>query len=420
MENSANKRRAILSSCFGSIPMVMVQDSAVIMLFATMLGAGETTMMLTTAAPGVMNCLLMAPAALFATRAGYRKSVAVSCWWGAASLLFLAACPWMGGMGPAALLLGVFSFGGSLALYFSAWVPFMTTFLEKDERSAFLGLKRFCWLLTAALFFFLCGLMIGKNPPMWKLQAVIVVTAAALLARAFLVDRIKASEEKAGAVPFLEGFKRFAANKPLAGFSVYLAFLYLAANSTIPLALVFLKKQTSTPDNVVVMISSLALCGTLSGYLCCGRLGWSDTRKMLLGAHCAFAFVCLGLFFVAGDGFWHVGLMASLLVVFGFFSACASVAVGTEIMALASPRNKAVDMAFASVLYAGGVGGSRLLSALVMGSGALSARWRLGPLELGPCQTLWLACAVAVALACLLLPFVPAVFPEGKDSSFHA
>jgi Asp/Glu/hydantoin racemase len=62
---------AIMSACFGSLSAVMIRDSAVIILFAGILGASSMLAMATTALFGVMNCLFLIPAAYISAKVGY-------------------------------------------------------------------------------------------------------------------------------------------------------------------------------------------------------------------------------------------------------------------------------------------------------------------------------------------------------------
>jgi len=408
---SDNQKYGILSACFGSIPMVMIQDSAIIILFATLLGCSDMIMMLTTAAPGIMNCLLIIPGAFIAAKFGYKKIISLTSWYGTIMLLLLASSPFFGLFDKYVLLFAVFAFCVSVAIYFSAWVPLMENFLQPETRSEFLGRKRFFWRLTSFLFFLISAAVIGKKPPLWKLQSIIVIAAMALPVRAFYINKIKVKEKKSKLLSIRTNLIMSVSNKPLISFSIYLAFLYLAANSTIPLAFIFLKKHSSTPDNIIVMISSLIVGGALLGFLCSG---WSfrrlSNKKILLSTHVAFALINILLFFISANTDFMLILMSSLLTIYGFFYACASVVLGAEIMALANPDNKAVDIAFASMMYSIGIGGSRALTSAILGSGILAQKWQLGTMHFTMYHTMFLGYGVAVIIATILLAIVPMMF----------
>ena len=69
----SGERRAIASSCCGFTGEAVLTESAVIMLFAGMLGAGEALKLLTTAVFPFLSGLLMLPMAYLAMRKSCRK-----------------------------------------------------------------------------------------------------------------------------------------------------------------------------------------------------------------------------------------------------------------------------------------------------------------------------------------------------------
>lgn len=72
------------------------------------------------------------------------------------------------------------------------------------------------------------------------------------------------------------------------------------------------------------------------------------------------------------------------------------------------------SMAFCGSCYAAGVGGSRLLTSLILGSGILAPEWFLGSIKFSHYQTLFLVYGCAITFVCLLLVLVPAIFPKGN------
>lgn len=109
-----------------------------------------------------------------------------------------------------------------------------------------------------------------------------------------------------------------------------------------------------------------------------------------------------------------LALITLLLAAYGFFIACSSIAISTEAMSLSSASNKAMSIAFCGSCHAAGVGGSRLVASLILGSGMLAPEWSLGPLRITCYQTLFLLYGCAVMFVCLLLVLVPAIFPKGR------
>jgi MFS family permease len=409
------RRDAIASACFGSLPSVMIQDSAVIILYAGILGAGDMLSLITTSVFGVMYCLMLIPFAYFSDRSGFKNTIIRSNLIGFATVILLSCSPFFGGGAKSVMMIAILVFGICMTAYAAAWFPLLDEFLREKERGNFFGMLRFSWQLTSVVFFFCCGLIIGKTPPVWILQIIIAVTAFGLLGRVFYVLRLPSDNYKEKKhLNFSASLGEALGNKPLAGFSVYLAFLYLAAGATLPLTFLYLKKYLLVPDNIVVIISSLALGGSIVGFLCAGRIIMKlGIKRVLLGVHFSFALVNFVLFFLSSTSGWCLVVITALLAFYGFFMACSSVAVSSEMMALASPENKAMAMAFCGSMYSAGMGGSRLLSSLVIGSGVLSPEWYIGSLKFSHYQTMFLGYGLAIMFVCTLLVVVPAVFPKG-------
>ena len=411
-QRSRAKSDAIKSACWGSLSSVMIQDSAIIILFATILGAGDMLSMVTTSTQGIANCLLLIPAAYLSSKLGYKKAIMQFTAIGAAMIMLLAASPWFGEWAKPVLLISIIMFSMCMTAYGAAWFPLLDGFLLREDRGGFFGMLRFSWQTFSVIFCFVCGLIIGENPKIWMLQIIIVISGVGLLGRMYHVGRIPDGHQEKENIDLMDGINEAISNKPLTGFSVYICCLYLAAYSTPPLTFIYIKKYLLVPDNILIIISSLALIGTILGFLSAGkiidRLG---IKRMLLFIHFSFALVNLSLFFIGTNTAFNLILITVLLAIYGFFYGCSSIAISTEMMELASPNNKAISMAFCGSCWAAGYGGSRLLASLILGSGLLAPQWFLGSMKISHYQTLFLAYACAIMFVCLLLVLVPAIFP---------
>ena len=410
-----SQKLAILSACFGSVAPIMIQDSAVIILFAGMIGAGSMLSMVTTSLFGVMYCFFLVPAAYLVSRIGYKRSIIRTSQLGAIVVIALAFTPLLAPFAKYGMIICLICFGALMTIYAAAWFPFLDEFLPKKERSRFFGMLRFSWQSCCVAFFFICGLVMGETPDLWILQTIIIITAVALLGRVYFVNKIDVSETDRKALNFRYGLELVLANKPLVGFSVYLAFLYLAAQGTMPLTYIYLKNYLHTPDNIVVIVSSLALGGSIIGFLCAGRmLSKFGVKKMLLSVHLAFALINFMLFAFSGSGTILLVVITILLVFYGFFIAISSVAASSEMMALANPDNKALAMAFCVSMCSAGLGGARLLSSVIIGSGILAPEWSIGAMKFSMFHTMYLGYGLGILFVCVLLVIVPAIFPKGE------
>ena len=254
-------------------------------------------------------------------------------------------------------------------------------------------------------FLFVVGLVVGKQPQVQQLQAVLFISAVIFLGRMLFISRIPASAATAGECPrFRKGFSAAVTNKPLAKFSLYMFALNLSVYGIVPLALLCLKRQLHAPDNVTIIISSVALAGMLLGYSGVGRLirRWR-VKGVLLALHVAFALASLALCSIGTGNAFTYFLIALLLLLHNFAVAAASIVASSEMLALSTQGNKTMDLAFCGALFYGGQGLSRLFSSLLLGAGNAATKWHMGGFTVSRYQLGFLLCAVSVTLTALLL-----------------
>jgi len=417
---------SIFSACCTAMGDVPFTDAAIIILYANMLGASEAFSMITTALLPLAIGLFAVPSAkIVGMVSSYQKTILVCTLF--ALLMFggVVIAPFMGQFAVAFLLLSLCLFAVSHTIYIAAWFPLLDNFVTAQRRSRYLGTMRFAWQLSAAILLLGVSLVIGKKPPVWMLQLTMLMSMMIFACKLYFIGSIPQfihPEEQSGKrVPdldFKKGLATALANKSLAGYSVYLFILNLAAYGTIPLTTLYLKKSLMAPDNVIVLISSLVLTGMLAGSFFAGLLITRyGIKKIFLWVHISYAAVNLALFFmgrslIAGDIIYY--LIGGILFIYSFTFACANISSSSEMMAIATPGNKVMAMAFCNAFYYGGCGLSRIMTSLIIGSGALAANWSIGNMAFTHYQTLFLLYAICVIFAASLLVVVPAIFPKGE------
>ena len=338
-----------------------------------------------------------------------------SCALAAIAYFMAVAAPFFGSFSAAFLLSMIVLFSLCLTGFIAGWFPLLDGFLKPERRTAFFGKMRFCHQMTATAFLFIIGCIIGRNPPLWGLQLVILAGAIVFTGRIFFISRIPSfpAEEGKARLEFKEGLIMAIGNKPLTCFSMYLFVLNLAAYGTVPLATIFLKRHLNAPDNAIVMISASALAGMILGYLSGGAvIGKLKVKGALLLFHVIFALVNLALFLIGHGSVAVYVMIGLLLLIYSFAVAGASLVSSAEMMAMSTPGNKTMDMALCGAFYYGGFGLSRLLTSLLLGSGMLAAEWHLGSMSICHYQTLFLLYTAAVIFAAAFLLIVPAIFPK--------
>lgn len=250
-----NMRLATLSACWGAIPQVMVKDSGIIVIFAALIGASEMVSVMSTALLDLAVCLLMLPWAALSDRLGFQRQITLAVYVGVTALLISVCAPWAHGWASAVLLSTLTIFAVAMSAYMAAWLPLLERIVPLSERGLFFGRMRFAWQLTATGFILASGWFIGRYATVGRLQIIIVLAAVASLGRAFFVNRIVLKPITRPPPRRLSATIRDAlANRSLTGFSVYLFFLYIAANATIPVIIVFARNHLCLADSLVVML----------------------------------------------------------------------------------------------------------------------------------------------------------------------
>ncbi len=416
------ERNSIASACCTSMGDVPFNDAAIIILYATMLGAGDGISMVTTSIFYMSLGLLSIPMGWVTLHGkSYQSTILYATLAVLVMFAFVVLAPFFGSYALAVLLTALVFFAFAHTLYMSSWFPLLDTFLLPERRSAYLGKMRFSWQLASATLLFVIGLLIGKNPPLRHLQYVMLFSMCIYACKFWFIAAIpkfKVDKQKTSSLSFRDGLRTVLRNKPLAGYSVYLFILNLAAYGTIPLTTLYLKKALNAPDNVIVFISSLVLGGMLAGSFFSGRMiKVVGIRTTFLCVHVVYAATNIFLFFM-GKGVmadWALfAVIAGILFVYSFFYACANIASSSEMMYLATPGNKVMAMAFCNSFYYSGCGMSRMLTSVILGSGALAASWTAGGITFCHYQTLFLVYGVCVIFAASLLVVVPAIFPKGE------
>lgn len=414
-ERRRAERLATVSACCGATGDVTLTDSALIILFAATMGASDMLSMLTTSLLPLFNGLLIIPMAWVAIRVGNKRLIVTVSTLSFVAYLLIVVSPLFGRAGVVVLIVSMVLFALFHTGYVAGWFPLLDSFLTPERRSGYLSRMRFAWQISSATFLLVVGLLIGKSPPLWKLQMALFAAALVFAGRAWAISRMPILPgEQAERPQFRQGLATALANKPLAGYSVYLFVLNLAAYGTIPLVTLHLKRALHAPDNVTVLISAITLVGMLLGSLSAGRIiGRWGIKRTLLAIHAMYAVINLALFFI-GKGTPTTYLMVALLVfLYSFVFANANIASTSEMMALATPGNKTMAMAFCGTFYYAGSGLSRLMSSVVLGSGILAQEWQMGAMTISHFQSLFLIYAAAVVFAAMLLVVVPAIFPKG-------
>ena len=87
---------AFCACCFGCISEVMLDSSAIIILYISMLGGSKQEVMFSTGFSAIFCMAALIPCAFLIGRIGMRRAVTAACLTGCAGYLLMAAAPFFG------------------------------------------------------------------------------------------------------------------------------------------------------------------------------------------------------------------------------------------------------------------------------------------------------------------------------------
>ncbi len=356
---------ATLSSCGGLTGEACLTDSAVIILFANMLGAGSFLSLMTTAVLPFLNGLLLIPLAGIAVALGSRRLVLGANMAALCGYFLVVLSPFFVGYEVLVLLLGLGGFAVCQSGFVAGWFPLLDGFLLPERRVFFLGRMRFFHQLSAVTFLTVVSLVIGKSPTLSCLQLALVCGAFAFALRLYFIWRMPIFPEPPKQnISRISGLKKAISDRKLTIFSLYMLLFNLSVFCVIPVTLLYLKGK-SVGGTSLVFISAIAFAGMMLGYLLASpavrKLG--DNRAVV-AIHIIACLILVGVWIFMLNGGANLFFIAPLLFGLNFCIAANSVLVNGQMLRFATPENRCMILAYAGTFYYGGAGLSRLLGAM--------------------------------------------------------
>ena len=408
---------AYFACVFGCVSEIMLDSSAVIIIFLTMLGGSDMLTMLCAGFSGVSGALLYIPSGLLIACIGAKRMVKYSCLTGCAGFIIMALAPLAGEWGKYVATAGCFIYCIQRNSYGAAWYVLLDVFLRPEDRAGFFGMMRFIYTGVVGLLLFFIGVWMKTNPPIIFLQIVIAVTGLLVMGRYYCASKFPDNLRDAPEIPDIrKGLGISMKNGPLTAYSVYVGLLTVAYTSQIPLTYLYLKQYVNMNPGTVQIISSVGIAGSLVGYFCYSRfLGNFKLKYLELLTHLLYMAVAFTLFFldksVPGFAVWVGMAVFCNLLAFSIYMCNNS----AEMLALARPGNKTMAIAFVNTYISGGNTVGRIGTSLILGTAMLAPVWEFGGRIISRYQTFFLISGVMLVILLFLLPTLPSFIPSHDD-----
>jgi len=339
--------------------------------------------------------------------------------------------------GRAALVMGccivLYSLGASMLG--GGWLALMHPLIPEGRRGRFLGTLRLCVQLVVVAVSIPLAFLLAEDSPAWLFQVIFIVPGLLLLLRLHFYRRVPQMDAPAPEPEPLR--KALAEILRVPGYVPFIAYVFLLALVTrnAPVLFCLLEKEIlGFGDGVIVAAGFAVTVGGMVGLALGGRVvDRYGTRVAFVACHLAFGLL-FGLFLlrdmavplvpglfdsllqsftapVSGSLFLYV---SALQFLFGLVLAVSNLAVTTELFAIMPRKNKALASGISTSMIRMGIAFAGMLSAWILNSGILAARWSMGGSELSAYDSLLLLSAAVVVVLVVTLGLVPSVIGKSR------
>ena len=414
------KRGRILAyfACYsGCISEVMLDSSAIVIVYISMLGGSKDEVMFSTGFSAILCMFLLIPSAFIVGRIGMKKAVVIACSMGFAGYLLMALAPFFGAFQKSAVITGCLIYCAQRSLYGATWYPMLDAFLLPGDRGSFFGFMRYTYTLLAAGLFFLIGKLMGSQPSVALMQSIVGITGLLILGRMFCILKFPENpQEKKFKLDIKKTLGISLRNGALVSYSVYVCLLSLAYTSLVPVILLYLKNHVGLEPGKLQIFSTVGLAGGITGYFFYGRLEKAlKIKRLELMVHLIFMAVALSFAFISKDIPGYIVIAGVIYFMNSFAGSTFMCNNSNELLALARPGNKTMAMALLQTYQNAGISISRTGTAMVLGANLLAPVWSWGNLTFCSYQTLFLFYGALAAILLLLIPTLPAMVPKHRD-----
>lgn len=407
---------AYVSTWFGCFADVMMDSTAIIMIYFVLLNAGNSLIMFSTALTGIVQIPLLIPVSALVDRFGVKRMVAISCSLSCAGYLLMSVAPFAGSAAQYIVLLGVFIFCLSRPMWATSWYPILGDILLPEERGNFFGRMRFSYYVLTGTVFYFVGQFMGKNPPVWYLQIATAITGLLALGRFFCINKIKLSGQKQDRPELKKAFSISIHNSPLVSFSIYCCFFSLASSAIIPLGMLYMKQSLGYDADTVQKLSSMGIAGSVVGFL---MYGWIQNkmgmRNLQITVHALWLAVAAGFFCCFKGMPLLLPLSGTLLFLSSLALAWFNCCFSQECLALSRPGNNAMASALASTYNSIGNAIGRTAGSILLGNGLLAVTWKWHDFVITDFQSLFLLSFGGILICGVMLLSLPSVIPNHDD-----
>lgn len=407
----------ILSVCASIMPQLFFKNGF-LLSYLLKLGFQSSDVLMLLSFPSGILFLSAVPLAYCADRVGKKKVGVTGIALTIAGYGLIMAAGWFRDpLSANVLILGIVLFSIGMSALISGWFALLSPIIPETIRGTFFGTMRMSWQIFAIGCSFLLTFILERNTSVGTYQLLLSFFICLLVVQILLYSRIPEIEKNDSLKPSIRDI--LAEMLTIPGYMPFCAycFLLMLATGAWPVTLGLLEKNVlGFSDDTIVHMGTMMFAGAMAGFYAGGKLvDRIGTKLVFLVVH--FSFFLFLFLVLARDlvPFSLVTYFSFLTICLGGVQAASSIALTSEMMALAPIKNKSVILSVCTSLQLGGTAISGMVSSKLIAYGIVSRTWIFNGLTLSNYDTLVLFSAVMVFVFIVTLGLIPSVVKTTRD-----
>lgn len=409
-------RIVALVVCAGIMPQLFFKNGF-LLSYLLNIGFNSSDVLILLSLPSFILFVLSVPLAFYADKYGKKKVGAVGIVLTAVGFgLITLAGTFLQSIAFGLVIAGIVTFSVGFSGVLAGWFALLSPLVPQSVRGSFFGNLRVTWQIFAIACSYVLTRILEGNSSLNVYQMVLAFFTFLLVIQVFLYLKIPEIEKNGGKDSSIKGILTSIPQVP--GYLPFCAycFLLMLATGAWPVILGLLEKNVLFfGDDTIVHMGTMLFVGSMVGFYIGGKMvDRFGTKLVFLVVHFSYF---LFLFIVILRDVVPVSLplfFGSVTCVLGLIQAASSIALTSEMMALAPRENKSVLISVCSSLQLGGAAVSGIVSGKVIDLKILSENWTLMGIQLTDYDTLILFSAVLVFVFIVTLGLIPSVVKTKK------
>lgn len=401
----------VLSVCASIMPQLFFKNGFLLSYFLKM-GLKSSDVLILLSLPSVILFFLAVPFAYYADRYG-KKKIGIS-----GIILTIAGFSfiiWAGFFDTQTsikiIVFGIILFSIGVSALLSGWFALLSPLIPEAIRGSFFGTMRVSWQIFAIGCSFILTFILERSTSLGTYQLILTFFTCLLILQIFLYSKIpeieKSISEKRSILEIVAGIPEVPGYMPFCAY----CFLLMVATGTWPVTMGLLEKNIlHFSDDTIVYMGTMLFLGAMVGFYTGGKLvDKFGTKMVFLVVHFSYFLFLFLVILRSLAPVPQVTYFSFLTFGLGLIQASSSIALTSEMVALAPVRNKAVIISLCMSLQWGGAAISGVISGKLIEYGILSETWLFKGLTLSNYDTLILFSSVMVFVFIVTLGLIPSV-----------